>query len=1286
MVTGLLVTAFILFLIIFHTDFFARNTGRMFSRYLFEGTRFSLSMSSLSGNPLTGVTAKDIRIRYSGDDYSFDVVRIDELRCRYNARSLIGDSPAIEELILKKPHVWIKPDSTGVNIIPYKRSAGIGGRLPRFEVQNFSIEDGQVILQGKERADAARDINLQGLLKSTGNEVLVEIMSGSGLDIRRNLEYNKVKGRIRWLERGDHTAGADRGFVFLEDFGLSLDKSKINLTGRISPDSMSVDLNMKVAPLNIEEVAGAIGLETSHYGELQGSMRLKGSPDSLRIEGILKGIFSGYALDDFKVDLGWRPPLITLARGSGKFNGAEVDGSGYYSTGEPRLLNLDFLAKDLDLSGGFVPGRKMPETRFNGRVRLEYYPDSRHMNFDMDLGEGHLRGFPFETAVFQGSYSADSLALDRIVMDSGTHSVRAEGYILDGEWVRMLVDLSCSGEDTLFSYFGIEDYRADLDIKGIWEGSFKQWDLHANGLFSDFGYHGVLVPRGEIKLAVGKQDRYKVLLDLSADSCFVASAGFTGMEFSLEYADGLTLVKNLNLQRDAVKAEMRGEVRNSGERTEIVVTELLLDAAGEIWRSSGNFGMYINDSAVEFDDLQLHSKLGAFYLDCAIDRDREFIEGRFTFERLDLILMNSAGLVKTPLQGKSRGTITCRGPLSDPGFTADLFIEKSLFDTIAVDSVSLKSSYSSKVMVIASLSMVSPSGDFRMKGTVSGTTPNDFYRDRGKALRNVSLDLEADCSKLSLAPFMKLFSGNPFENGLFTGSLSLSDSLAYPGVSLNGRIEKLSTSSIVLPAVELAAEIGEENIELEGDLEISHEQKGTFRGRIPIMKKKWFYSLDGSRQIFLSLIFPESDLGVVKEMTDVVAEVDGRFMAEFRVQGTPNAPVFYGELNLRDTEFRFSGMEERFVDVSSRIVLQDTVITVASFKGKEGKEGSFGCTGTITLEGWRPKVYALKIGLDKFLVASMPDVMAIVTGNLDISTYSENGRVIPEITGKLHVNRAEVYYDLGDFGSEVHGSTMEPPSLIAAVDLEVTSNTWLKTSDANVELQGEVTVHHDQRGTYLRGNLDLLRGTYNVYNNKFRVNSGTLSFVRAEGFRPVVDIEAETLDPEGRKIYLDLAWHQDDIEPRLSLHHEDPGYSETDIWKMLGGGVIGSPDGNGDSWDAVGTAQHLAANYIERMLNSQMEGVTIELETAAGSEGSSDGFEENETVVAIGKYLSEGLYVKYKQGLSISTARHIEVEYRISKLFLVRSEIIRYSEKVLQGKSRRSSDEINVDLKLRWEY
>jgi len=379
-------------------------------------------------------------------------------------------------------------------------------------------------------------------------------------------------------------------------------------------------------------------------------------------------------------------------------------------------------------------------------------------------------------------------------------------------------------------------------------------------------------------------------------------------------------------------------------------------------------------------------------------------------------------------------------------------------------------------------------------------------------------------------------------------------------------------------------------------------------------------------------------------------------------------------------------MEEKYFAVNAKVLLDDTLITIAKLTAREGKKGTLACTGRITLRGWRPAIYNLSATADRFVLASISNILAIVSGTVNVTTRLEAGRLLPVVSGRFEVKQSEVYYDLGSLSSTEAGSTREAPSWEAAIDLKIPGNTWIRTPDARVELRGDVTLYHDAKGTYLRGELSLVRGWYNIYNNKFRIRSGQLQFVHAGGFRPVVDIEAETQDAEGRRIYLTLQWHQDDVEPRLTLTHEDPGYSETDIWKMLGGGVVGASESQGTSWDARGTAQNIATNYLESVLNSQMEGITIELEAGTGSNPISGMGDYKDTNIAIGKYLSQGLYVKYKQGLSITSARQIEVEYRISDLFLIRSEIIRYSEKALPGKSPRGSDEINVDVKLRWEF
>jgi hypothetical protein len=73
--------------------------------------------------------------------------------------------------------------------------------------------------------------------------------------------------------------------------------------------------------------------------------------------------------------------------------------------------------------------------------------------------------------------------------------------------------------------------------------------------------------------------------------------------------------------------------------------------------------------------------------------------------------------------------------------------------------------------------------------------------------------------------------------------------------------------------------------------------------------------------------------------------------------------------------------------------------------------------------------------------------------------------------------------------------------------------------------------------------------------------------------------------------------------------------------------------------------------------------------------------------IAVGRYMSEDLYLKYQQGLSVTSAREVDIEYRISNLFLLRSQIIKHqAPRGISGSSRRTTDEINFDLKFRIEY
>ena len=171
-----------------------------------------------------------------------------------------------------------------------------------------------------------------------------------------------------------------------------------------------------------------------------------------------------------------------------------------------------------------------------------------------------------------------------------------------------------------------------------------------------------------------------------------------------------------------------------------------------------------------------------------------------------------------------------------------------------------------------------------------------------------------------------------------------------------------------------------------------------------------------------------------------------------------------------------------------------------------------------------------------------------------------------------------------------------------------------------------------------------------------------------------------------KRIYVNLSWPIDKKEPQLSLSYDDPGYSETDIWRMLGGTDVSGEAGGTSSWDASKAVLGLGGNYLGKVLNDQMSGVTIEVETRTLSSDQRTGAAEHEMVIGVGKYLWQDLYLRYRQGLTLTTDREVEIEYRISNMFLLRSEVIRHAQRRVVANSRQSTDEFNLDVKFRFEY
>jgi autotransporter translocation and assembly factor TamB len=67
-------------------------------------------------------------------------------------------------------------------------------------------------------------------------------------------------------------------------------------------------------------------------------------------------------------------------------------------------------------------------------------------------------------------------------------------------------------------------------------------------------------------------------------------------------------------------------------------------------------------------------------------------------------------------------------------------------------------------------------------------------------------------------------------------------------------------------------------------------------------------------------------------------------------------------------------------------------------------------------------------------------------------------------------------------------------------------------------------------------------------------------------------------------------------------------------------------------------------------------------------------------------YLWEDVYLQYRRGLSVESEQEVNVEYRLGRRLLLRSQIIYNSRRNRAGIAGQNTDEYNLDLKYRWEF
>ena len=426
------------------------------------------------------------------------------------------------------------------------------------------------------------------------------------------------------------------------------------------------------------------------------------------------------------------------------------------------------------------------------------------------------------------------------------------------------------------------------------------------------------------------------------------------------------------------------------------------------------------------------------------------------------------------------------------------------------------------------------------------------------------------------------------------------------------------------------------------------------------------------------------DLSVLEALTPSLQRVTGVFSADLGIAGTWDAPRLRGELQIANAAATIPTLNVRYEEVNGRLALSGDTIAIQSLSARS-ERGRADFTGIVRLEQLTHPVLDLQIAADQFKALDLRNNVAITaSGRLSLK-----GPVFgATLTGQGNVTSGALYFadlvqkrivNLDELADTSLAALIQQQRLgpefqnvfldslrIEDLELEMGSDVWLRSDEANIQLAGSVRLAK-QRDQYLvGGTLQAVRGTYRLkvgpVSREFVVTDGTVRYFGTPDQDAALDIKAthvvHTVPTPGLPNDLSVVAHIGGtlLVPKVTLEAEKYDYSQTEIISLLLFGkrtvdLAGDQGGIADQRAVVQSALAILSGEIEQTIVSG--GVPVDyVEIRPGSGG--QGTVLSPWNVAVGRQLGPKTFIVVNAGfcaggqVGVQNMLGLSLQFRIS--------------------------------------
>ncbi len=348
----------------------------------------------------------------------------------------------------------------------------------------------------------------------------------------------------------------------------------------------------------------------------------------------------------------------------------------------------------------------------------------------------------------------------------------------------------------------------------------------------------------------------------------------------------------------------------------------------------------------------------------------------------------------------------------------------------------------------------------------------------------------------------------------------------------------------------------------------------------------WSRPTRGSRQLpgelAIRIKADSMSLAVFEAFTRNARQLRGTLMSDVTVQGTWDAPRLGGTLEIQEGRALLPSLGVRYGPANGRVTLSGDSIVVDTLEVR-GQSGVLRATGSVRLENLTRPILDLTFRADDFQVINVPDYLTLeadgtvkLQGPLLHATLSGQATAknsvlyFADLVSKSIVNLEDpLFADLVDtaairlrgLGAALQNRFLDSLT-IRNFRFAAAEGVWLRSGEANIQLQGGVTVQKHRNLYQFNGVFNAIRGTYNLkllaITRAFDVTRGQVTYLGDPDLNADLDIDASHLirpaDAEATGRDIEVTAHIGGTlrEPKLMLASTiRPPLSQSDIISLL---------------------------------------------------------------------------------------------------------------------------------------